>query len=64
MKITSFIYQRKAIKKILNHLGIFEAQESKRAPPLPPKKCFETVIEPYVDGWPEYEEPSIDVQTL
>jgi hypothetical protein len=48
----------------LDHLGIFEEYKSKRGPPPPPKRYAETVIEPYDDGWPEYEEPFIDVQTL
>ena len=64
MKIISFIYERKVIKKILDHLGIFQKQEQKRGPPPSPKKCPERVVEPYDDGWPEYEEPSVVVQTL
>jgi hypothetical protein len=54
MKIISFIYERKVIKKILDHLGIFQKQEHKRGPPPLTKKCSERVIEPYDDGWPEY----------
>lgn len=26
------------------------------------KKCAETVVEPFDDGWPEYEEPFVNVQ--
>jgi hypothetical protein len=56
MKIISFIYERKVIKKILDHLGIFQQREQKRGPPPSPKRCPERVIEPYDDGCPEYEE--------
>jgi hypothetical protein len=64
MRIISFIYERKVIKKILDHLGVIEEVKLKRerAPPSPP--TVETIIEPYDDGWPDYEEPFIDVQTL
>jgi hypothetical protein len=64
MKIISFIYERKVIKKILAHLGLSEEAKSKqeRAPPFP--QMVETIIEPYDDGWPDYEEFFIDVQTL
>ncbi len=34
----------------------------KRGPPTPPKKCSEVVVEPFDDGWSEYEEIVIDVQ--
>jgi len=34
----------------------------KRGPPAPPEKCSEIVVEPFDDGWPEYEEIVIDVQ--
>jgi hypothetical protein len=64
MRIISFIYERKVIRKILDHLGVTEEvkPKRKRAPPSPP--TVETIIEPYDDGWPDYEEPFIDVQTL
>ena len=64
MKIVSFIYEHRVIKNILDHLGLSEETKSKRerAPPFP--QTVETVIELYADGWPEYEEPFIDVQTL
>jgi hypothetical protein len=32
------------------------SEEQKRGPPTPPKKCSEVVVEPFDDGWPEYEE--------
>jgi hypothetical protein len=62
-KIITFIKERTVIKKILDHLGL-QKQEYKLGPPPSPKKCSERVIEPYDDGWPEYEEPSVDVQTI
>lgn len=64
MKIISFIYERKAVRKILGHLGRFQEQEKKRGSPRSPKKCTKRVVEHYDDDWPEYEEPSVDVRTL
>jgi len=65
MKVISFIYERKVIKKILDHLGLSEEDKPnrKRAPPFP-EKCVETILESYDDGWPDHEEPFIDVQKL
>jgi hypothetical protein len=62
MKIVSFIYEHRVIKKILAHLGLLLGEEQKRGPPALPKKCSEIVAEPFDDGWPEYEEIVIDVQ--
>jgi hypothetical protein len=66
MRIISFIYERKVIKKILDHLGLLKKGEAKRkrAPPLPVLQCRGRRVEPYDDGWPEYEEPFVDVQML
>lgn len=66
MKIVGFIYERKVNKKILDHHGIFQEQGkgNKRGPPSSPIESPERVIELYDDGWPEYEEPSVVVQTL
>jgi len=63
MKIISFIYERKVIKKILDHPGLYKEDKAKRnrAPPGPITKCVGTNVELYDDGWPEYEEPFIDV---
>lgn len=65
MKVVSFIYERKVIKKILDHLGLYEEDKSKRnrAPPASPD-FVERIIEPYDDGWTDCEEPFVDVQTL
>jgi hypothetical protein len=66
MKIISFIYERKVIKEILDHLGLFEKSkpQRKRGPPQLPAISVETITEPYDDGCPDYEEPFIDVKTL
>lgn len=65
MKIVSFICEHRVVKKILAHLGLLRGAEPKcnRAPPVPVDTCGGTSIEPYDDGWPEYEEPFADVQT-
>lgn len=51
---------------ILDHIGLRKECEPKRnrAPPVSVTKCAEKIVEPYDDGWPEYEEPFVDVQTL
>jgi len=65
MKIITFIYERKVMKKILDPLGLSEEAKPKweRAPPSP-QNIVETIIEQYDDSWSDYEEPFIDVQTL
>jgi len=65
MKLISFIYERKVIRKILDHLGLYKKDKSKRnrAPPAFPD-FVERIIEQYDDGWPDYEEPFVDVQML
>jgi hypothetical protein len=40
-----------------------QREEQKCGQPTLPK-TVETIIEPYDDGWSDYEEPFIDVQTL
>jgi hypothetical protein len=62
MKIVSFIYEHRVIKKMLAHRGLLRGEEQKRGPPTSPKKCLEIVVEPFDDGWSEYEETFIDVQ--
>lgn len=66
MKTISFICERKVITKILDHLGLLKEGGPKRnrAPPIHVAKCAGTIIEPYDDGWPEYEEPFVEVQRL
>lgn len=63
MKLISFIYERRVIKKILTHLGSYEEDKLKRnrAPPSSPD-FIERIIEQYDDGWLNYEEPFVDVQ--
>ena len=62
MKIVSFIYEYAVVKKILVHLCLYQVQEQKRGPPVvQPSKYTERVIEPYDDGWPEYEDTFIDL---
>jgi hypothetical protein len=48
------------------NLKLLRGEEQRRDPPAPLKKCTEVVVEPFDDGWPEYEEAFIfiDVQTL
>ena len=66
MKIISFIHERKMITNILDHLGLRKEGEPKRnrAPPIPFTKCAGTIVEPYDVGWPEYEEPFVEMQRL
>lgn len=65
IKIISFIYERKVIKKILKHLDLYKEYKPKRnrAPPSA-GDVVERIIESYDDGWPDYEELFFDVQTL
>jgi len=63
MKIISFITEKPVIKKILEHLNLW--QETQRTPPNKASPDPETKVriikeldhEPFDDGWPEYEEP-------
>jgi len=65
MKIISFIYEWKVIRKILVYLGLYKEDKSKwnRVPPAF-QDFVERIIEQYDDGWPDYEEPFVDVQML
>ena len=59
MKIISFINEADVIRKILEHLNLWEEKTPvERAPPdlIREKSC-----EPYDDGWPQYEEPSVTI---
>ncbi len=60
MKIISFITDFPLIRKIIEHLGLWEQKASRD---LPRQKSFyennELVYEPFDDDWPEYEEPYV-----
>jgi len=60
MRIISFIYQHQVIRKILEHLRIYE-EEKQRAPP--PKKAPVKEVDsvPFDDGWPGYAEPVFEM---
>jgi len=65
MKIISLIYEQKIIKKILDHLGLYEEDKPKRKRAPPSAWDFiERIIKSYDDGWPGYKEPFVDVKTL
>jgi hypothetical protein len=62
----SFITEKQVIRKILEHLNLWE--EMKRGPPNKASPLLETEVavkeykyEPFDDGWPGYEEPFIQV---
>ncbi len=72
MKIISFINERLVIKKIQDHLKLWEKQQWKRPPPRagpsPPVKPGQERYQTSIltmpnassdDGWPGYEEPYI-----
>ena len=59
MKIISSINEAVVIHKILEHLGLWE--ERSPAERAPPNSIREKSYEPYDDGWPQYEEPSVTV---
>ena len=64
MEIISFIYERAVIKKILVHLHLYSEPKHQRAPPAPePDKIIREYVS-YDDGWPDYEEPFVDVNSL
>ncbi|WP_156915936.1 IS91 family transposase, partial [Desulfatirhabdium butyrativorans] len=64
MKIISFIYERTVIKKILVHLHLYSEPKQQRAPPAPEPENRVREYASYDDGWPGYEEPSVDVNSL
>ena len=59
MKVISFINERDVIRKILEYLGLW----GNKAPleRAPPDLISEKSSEPYDDGWPQYEEPSVTI---
>jgi len=60
MKIISFIYKKTVIKKILDHLGVYEENKNQRAPPAAAPDYTEPEVVSYDDGWQEYDEPVFD----
>lgn len=53
------------MKKILDHLCLYEKDKLKRnKAPLSDQDFVDKIIESYDYGWPDYEEPFVDVQTL
>ena len=61
MKIVSFITAPLVIKKILKHLGIWQQKPSRDPPNLPENEPDELVVEPFLDDWPVYQEPSFQI---
>jgi hypothetical protein len=59
MKIISFISEADVIRKILEHLELWE--EKTPVERGPPDLIREKSYEPYDDGWPQYEEPSVSI---
>ena len=59
MKIISFINETDVIRKILEHIGLWE--EKTLLERAPPDSIREKSSEPYDDGWPKYEEPSATI---
>ncbi|NOR10609.1 MAG: hypothetical protein GQ541_03875 [Desulfovibrionaceae bacterium] len=65
MKIISFIKEQQVIRKILEHLKLWDTTARGRPPPrtgLVPQVPMQheeegTQHEPFDDGWPGYEEP-------
>ena len=57
MKIISFITEAKIIRKILEHLHLWEEEERIRPPPVKSLTYPIRIYEPFDDGWPGYEEP-------
>ena len=57
MRIISFITEGRVIRKILEHLNLWEGEERIRPPPSKPHSYPIHIHEPFDDGWPGYEEP-------
>jgi hypothetical protein len=60
MKIISFITEGQVIRKILDHLDLWEEQQERSPPEAALQEkipaSLEVVYEPFVDGWWEYTE--------
>lgn len=65
MKPLRFVYEKKVIKKIFEHLDIYEEVEPKRkrGPPVFVEQV-DPHTKPFDDGRPEYNEPCIDVRMV
>ncbi len=59
MKIIGFINEADVIRKILEHLNLWE--EKSPVERAPPDSIREKSYEPYDDSWPHYEEPTITI---
>ena len=60
MKIISFITEHQIIKKILEHLSLWEQNASRDLPNQNSSpENNELIYEPFYEDWPEYEEPYI-----
>ncbi len=60
MRVISFIYQRQVIRKIFEHLKIYE-EKKQRAPPLKKAPVKEVELVSFNDGWPGYEDPVFEI---
>lgn len=59
MKIISFITEKDIIRKILEHLDLWEGKiPTERVPPVPIR---DRDYGPFDDGWPGYEEPAVTI---
>jgi hypothetical protein len=60
MKIISFITDLELIRQILERLGLWVQRPSRNLPSQETShENGEIVYEPFDDGWPDYEDPSI-----
>jgi hypothetical protein len=59
MKIVSFITEDEVVRKILEHLELWEERVPVERPP--PEQISERHYEPVDDGWPGYDEPHVTV---
>ena len=51
MKVISIIKEASVIKKILQHLGLWEDKEKNKSPPETPAEIKDISYEPYQDDW-------------
>lgn len=60
IRVISFIYQHKVIRKILEYLKKYE-EKPQRAPPMKEVLKKNVGLEPFDDDWPGYEEPVFEM---